>query len=78
MNANISIPISVYEAAKQLAQSSSMSLSELYTAALTAYLTTHPAGTVTEALNRVYEAESSTLDPVWVNVQLGSVDYESW
>ena len=61
-----------------LAQSSSMSLSELYTAALTAYLTTHQAGTVTEALNRVYETESSTLDPVWVNAQLGSVDYESW
>ena len=78
MKANISIPNPIYEAAERLAQSRSMSLSELYTAALTAYVTAHQRGAVTEALNRVYETESSALEPLWIDVQLASVDDETW
>ena len=78
MKASISIPNPIYEAAERLAQSRSMSLGELYTAALTAYVTAHQRGEVTEVLNRVYETESSALEPIWVNVQLASVDREPW
>lgn len=78
METNISIPNPIYKAAERLAQSRSMSLSELYTAALTAYVTAHERGAVTESLNRVYETESSALEPIWVNVQLASVDHEPW
>lgn len=78
MKANISIPNPVFEAADQLAQSLGMSLSELYTAALTAYVTAHQKGKVTEALNRVYETEPYALDLAWVNVQLASVGGETW
>ena len=61
-----------------MAQALGISLSELYTAALTAYVTTHPNGGVTEALNRVYDEESSTLDPALVRIQLASVGDETW
>lgn len=77
MKADISIPNPIYEAAEQLAQRLGMSLSELYTAALTAYVTAHQEG-VTEALNRVYETESSTIEPVLVRIQLASVGGETW
>ena len=73
MKANISIPNPIYEAAEQLAQSLGISLSELHTAALTAYVVTHQKGEVTEALNRVYETELSTLEPDLVQLQLVSV-----
>ena len=77
MKADISIPNPIYEAAEQLAQRLGMSLSELYTAALTAYVTAHQEE-VTEALNRVYETESSTIEPVLVRIQLASVGGETW
>jgi hypothetical protein len=55
-----------------------ISLSELYTAALTAYVTTHQKEDVTELLNRVYETEASTIEPGLVNLQLASMGGESW
>jgi hypothetical protein len=78
MKADISIPNPVYEAAEQLAQRLGVSLSEVYTAALTAYVTAHQRGAVTEILNQVYATEPSTLEPDLVNVQLASVGGEAW
>lgn len=78
MKMDISIPNPIYEASEQLAQRLGISLSELYTAALTAYVTAHQRGEVTEALNRVYETESSTIEPVLVKIQLASVGGEAW
>ena len=78
MKADVSIPNPVFRAAEQLAQSLGISLSDLYTAALTAYVTTHHNGDVTEALNRVYESESSAMDPVLVRIQLTSVGEVTW
>ena len=78
MKADISIPNPVYEAAEQLAQRLGVSLSELYTAALTAYVTAHQRGVVTEILNQVYATEPSTPEPDLVNVQLASVGGEAW
>ena len=78
MKANITIPNPIYEAAEQLARRLGISLSELYTIALTAYVTTHQKEDVTELLNRVYETEASTIDPGLVNLQLASIGGESW
>ncbi len=77
MRTDISIPNPIYEAAEQLAQRLGMSLSELYTVALAAYVTAHREE-VTEALNRVYEMESSTIEPVLIRVQLASIGGETW
>jgi hypothetical protein len=78
MKADISIPSPIHEASEQLAQTLGMSLSELYTAALTAYVIAHQRGKVTEALNRVYDTEPSTMEPGLVNIQLASVGGETW
>jgi hypothetical protein len=76
MEANIRIPHPIYVAAEQLAQKLGVSLSELYTAALTAYVTAHQNGEVTAALNRVCETESSAIEPGLVHIQLASVGGE--
>ena len=70
MSTDFAIPRPISEAAEQLAQKLGISLSELYTVALTAYVTTHQKNEVTETLNRVYETESSTLEPGLVKLQV--------
>ncbi len=76
MKTDISIPNPVFKSAQRLAEKLGISLSELYTAALSEYLTTHE--NVTEALNRVYEVESSEMEPELVQIQMASVDSENW
>ena len=76
MKTDISIPNPVFKSAQRLAKKLGISLSELYTAALSEYLTTHE--NVTEALNRVYEVESSEMEPELVQIQMASVDSENW
>ena len=78
MKADISIPNPIYDATEQLAQTLGMSLSELCTAALTAYVIAHQRGEVTAALNRVYDTEPSTMEPGLVNIQLASVGGDTW
>ena len=55
-----------------------MSLSELYTAALAAYLATYQNEDVTEKLNEVYETEPSSLEPELVSLQVTSTGNENW
>ena len=76
MKTDISIPTPVFKSAQRLAEKLGISLSELYTAALSEYVTTHEI--VTEALNRVYEVESSEMEPELVQIQMASVDSENW
>ena len=78
MKTAISIPNPVFEAAEQLAKELGMSRSELYTTAITAYVEAHGSEDVTEALNRVYAEEASTVDPVVVQIQIASLDRENW
>lgn len=78
MKTDISIPNPTYKAAERLAQRLGLPLSELYTAALTTYIAAHQRGEVTEALNRVYKMESSTIEPDLVHIQLASVGGETW
>lgn len=78
MKTDVSIPNPIFEAAKQLAQKLDMSLSELYTVALTNYIATYQNEDVTEKLNEVYETEPSSLEPELVNLQVTSMGNESW
>lgn len=74
----VSIPKFLYESAEQLAHSLDVSFSELFTIALKAYLNTHQLEDVSEALNRGDEAESSTLEPVLIALQIESVGENRW
>ena len=73
MKTEISIPNPIFEAAQQLAQQLNMSLSELYTAALAAYVAEYQNEDVTEKLNQVYETEPSNLESDLVTLQLASI-----
>jgi hypothetical protein len=77
MKADIFIPSPIFEAAEQQAQKLGMSLSEFYTAALTAYVAACQRNDVTEALNRVYETELSAIDSLLVKVQVASLAGEA-
>jgi hypothetical protein len=78
MRTDISIPRPISEAAEQTAHRLGISLSDLYTAALTTYVTTHRQHEVTELLNQVYEVEASNVEPVLVDLQVASLDGEAW
>lgn len=79
MKTEISVPNPIFEAARQLAQKLDMSLSELYTAALAAYVATYQQDEeVTKKLNEIYETEPSTLEPELVTLQVASIGDERW
>jgi metal-responsive CopG/Arc/MetJ family transcriptional regulator len=69
MKTAVSIPNSLFEAADGLAQKLGVSRSELYARALTDFLMAHERSDVTQALDRVYGEEESTLDPVLADAQ---------
>lgn len=75
---DISIPSPVFQAMQQLAGKLNVSLSELYTAALTTYVADHGGGGVTEALDHLYATESSELEAVLVSVQAALFAGEVW
>lgn len=72
MKTAISIPDTVYESAEKLARRLGESRSELYTKAVKSYIERQQSSKVTEKLNEVYGTESSTLDPILVNLQTQS------
>ena len=78
MKFDISIPNPVLLAAESLAKKMGVSLSELYTAALNAYVAEHQKENITETLNQVYADEPSTLEPELVKMQVVSLDGEQW
>ena len=77
MKSDISIPKVVFHAAENLAKKMGVSLSELYTAALNAYVAEHQKD-ITETLNQVYAEEPSTLEPELVKMQVISLEGEQW
>lgn len=78
MKSDISIPNPVFHAAQNLAKKMGVSLSELYTAALNAYVAEHEKENITETLDQVYAEEPSTLEPELVNMQVVSLEGEQW
>lgn len=78
MKFDISIPNPVFQSAQNLAKKMGVSLSELYTAALNAYVTEHEKENITEALDQVYVEEASALEPELVKMQVVSLEGEQW
>ena len=78
MKSDISIPNPVFQAAENLAKKMGVSLSDLYTAALNAYVAEHQKENVTEALDQIYSDEPSDLEPELVKMQVVSLEGEQW
>lgn len=79
MKAAVSLPDPLFEAADELAKRLGMSRSELFAAALEAYLRGHHQAGVTERLNEIYGKEESSLDPVMAAaIQSASLSRDDW
>jgi antitoxin MazE6 len=78
MKTAISLPDPLFEAAEELAAQLAISRSQLYVRALEAFVLAHRDEAVTAALNRIYEAESSELDPVLASIQSASLSRDEW
>lgn len=78
MKSDISIPNVVFYAAESLAKKMGVSLSELYTAALNAYVAEHQKENITETLDQIYTDEPSDLEPELVKMQVVSLEGEEW
>ena len=63
MKIAVSIPDNVFAEAERLTSRLKKSRSRLYTEAIKEYLARHDPDAITQALNEVYEHESSELDP---------------
>lgn len=78
MKSDISIPNPVFHAAQNLAKKMGVSLSELYTAALNAYVSEHDKENITESLDQIYANEPSALESELVQMQVVSLNGEQW
>ena len=78
MKTDIYIPNPVFLAAESLARKMGVSLSELYTAALNAYVAKHQKENITDALDQVYANEESVLEPGFLKMQVISLEGEKW
>lgn len=78
MKTAVFIPDALFKAAEQLAKRLGMSRSKLYTTAIAKYLEAHKREGVTEALNRLYAKESSSLDKLLAQMQAASLPREKW
>ena len=79
MKTNISIPNPIFEVTKKLARELNISLGELYTLALTDYITaSEQKKDITSQLNEVYKSEESKIDTELVSMQVSSIGGENW
>jgi len=78
VKAAVSLPDPLFEAADALAKRLGISRSELFVAALEAYLRSHRPSGVTEKLNEIYRQEDSALDPVMAVIQSASLPNDEW
>lgn len=78
MKIAISVPDDIFQAGEHLAQQLQLSRSQLYSDALSAYLSARGATAVTQRLNAVYSKERSALDPSLAQAQLQQLADETW
>ena len=77
MKTDISIPNPIHHAAEKLAKELGISLSELYTAALTAYVSDHEKKSVAEKLDTAYVTGPASLEPELVEIQI-IAEFNAW
>ena len=74
----ISIPDPLFDAAEQFAKRMGLSRSQLYAVALQDYLQAHKQDQITQQLDALYANESSSLDPLFVQLQAHTLSEENW
>lgn len=77
MKTVISIPDPLFEAAEQFAKHKGLSRSQLYAVALQEYLQLHKPDQITQQLDAVYANEDSSIDQLFVSLQIHSLKYKS-
>jgi len=77
MKTVISIPDPLFEAAEQFAKHKGLSPSQLYAVALQEYLQLHKPDQITQQLDAVYANEDSSIDQLFVSLQIHSLKYKS-
>jgi len=77
MKIDISVSPLIFRGVSHLAKKLNLSLTELYTLALTSYMTKYQEN-ITATLDHVYEHEQSTIEPVLINAQTVSLGDKSW
>ncbi len=78
MKTAISIPDKVFRSADALAKRLGISRSELYTNAITEFLSKHQSRNLTARLDAVYSEEDSSLAPNLIQLQVKSLAHEEW
>ena len=78
MKTAISLPDEIFHSADQLAKRLGMSRSELYSKAVSIFISTHKNEAVTEALDKIYAQEKSEIDSAVKVMQLKSLPKEEW
>ena len=78
MKTAISIPAPLFQAAERLAKRLGIPRSRLYSRAIERYVAQAEERDVTALLNKVYEHETSELDPVLEALQELSIPREEW
>jgi hypothetical protein len=78
MKTAISIPDKVFRSADSLAKRLGLSRSQLYSTAITEYLSKHQGKQVTDRLNAIYSEEDSSLSPSLIILQAKSLAHEEW
>lgn len=79
MKTAVIIPDDIFERADRLAAERRVSRSQLYAEALRRYLQAcEEVSPITEALNRVYAIEDSTMDPAVLRAQAEAIGPGDW
>jgi metal-responsive CopG/Arc/MetJ family transcriptional regulator len=78
MKTAISIPDDVYDSAEKLANRLGKSRSQLYTQAVSSYVSRHQKEVVTTKLNEIYGKAESGLDATLADLQFKSLPKEEW
>jgi len=78
MKTAISVPDRVFRSADSLAKRLGISRSELYTTAVTEFLSKHQSRHVTSRLDAIYAEEDSSMPPNLIQLQAKSLAREDW
>lgn len=78
MKTAISIPDPVFKSAESLAKRLGVSRSELYSKAVSEYVSRHHKSEITRRLNEIYATERSELDPVVAKMQWATLAKDPW
>jgi len=78
MKTAVSVPDNVYISAEKLARRLGKSRSQLYSQALSNYLSKYQKEGITTKLNEIYRSNDSKVDPLLINLQARSLSKEDW